>query len=332
MIIISENGHGDLETTFCNLNLNPTQVDFSSSARHNDILYGREIILSNREIIENNSLIIKRFLATKRIEGCSESTISRYGYALRRFMYNVIKPVENVDTTDLRAYLAEYQATGVVSNATLDDVRRIFTSFFNYMVDEDIIMKSPARKLHKIREEEIVKLPFTEEDIQLMLDECRDMRDLALLEFLNSTGARVSEVAKLNKYDINIDKREGIVYGKGRKQRMIYFDYKTKVHLRKYLAERYDDNPALFVQTKKPYARLSKDGIEYIVRNIGYMAGVKNAHPHRFRRTLASRLTFRGVPIEQVQKILGHTKIETTLIYARVNDDDVRRSHEKFST
>ena len=332
MVVISENGHGYLETVYTNFNLNPSQIDFSSNIKHESTLFGREIILSNNDIIKNNIDIVRRFLATKKIEGCSEQTIIRYQYGLKRLMYKVIKPVENITTNDLRAYLAEYQDTNEVSNATLDDVRRIFTSFFNYMVDEDIILKSPARKLHKIKEEEIIKLPFTEEDICLMLDECDNIRDLALLEFLNSTGCRVSEVSKLNINDINIEKREGIVYGKGSKQRIIYFDYRTKIHLSKYLKTRNDNNRALFVYLKTPYNRLTPDGIEYIVKKISKKANVPQAYPHRFRRTLATRLTFRGVPVEQVQRILGHTKIETTLIYSKVDNEDVKRSHTKFSS
>ena len=246
-------------------------------------------------------------------------------------MFDIIKPVDKYNALDIRDYLVSYKKYNNVSNNTLDDMRRVFNSFFNFLEDEDYIIKNPIRKIHKIKGEKIVKTAFTEEEVELIRDACNHIRDLAMIDFLNSSGVRVSELCNLNRTDIDLDNKEGIVFGKGSKERIIYFDARTKVHLTKYLNTRNDDCAALFCTKIKPYRRLDRSGIEDLLKIIGKKAGVQGCHPHRFRRTLATRLLYKNVPIEQVQKILGHEKIETTLIYAQVNQNDVKASHQKFA-
>ena len=274
--------------------------------------------------------ILKQFLMAKKLEGCSAKTLESYRYSINYFLKTVNKDITKITTSDIRTYMMEYQRIREIKSITMDSMRRVFSSFFNWLEDEDIIIKSPCRKIHHIKYEKTIQKIFTEEEIERIRDACTTIRDLALIDFLNSSGVRVSELCQLNIEDIDFQLNEGIVFGKGAKERIIYFDSRTKVHLQRYLNSRIDDCPALFVNIKPPIRRLSPNGVEFIVREIGNIANVDDCHPHRFRRTLATRLIDRGVPIEQVQKILGHSKIDTTLIYAQVNQQNVKLSHSKF--
>ena len=191
-------------------------------------------------------------------------------------------------------------------------------------------MKSPVRPIHKIRTETVVKETYTDENIEIMRDNCKEIRDLAMIDLLNSTGMRVGELVKLNISDINFNERECIVLGKGDKQRKVYFDAKTKIHLQSYLKSRDDENDALFVSLLKPHNRLNISGVEIRMRNLGRRLNINKVHPHKFRRTLATRAIDKGMPIEQVQQLLGHSKIDTTLQYAMVNQNNVKNSHRKY--
>lgn len=282
------------------------------------------------KIQQNNDRLIIAFIQSKRLEGLSEITLQNYKKCTSMLSGRTGKSFESLTTQDIRDYLMTYQRERGVGRRSIDNIRRVFSSFFNFLEEEDYIIKSPVRKIHRIKEEQILKTPFTEEDIILIQDSCVTVRELAIVDFLYSTGVRVSELCGLDIKDIDLVNREGVVFGKGAKERMIYFDARTKIHLQKYLEQRRDDNPALFVASHHPHNRLSKTGVEHIVRNIGARAGISQCHPHRFRRTIATRLLDRGVPIEQVQRILGHNKIETTLIYAQVNQFNVKMSHSKF--
>lgn len=281
-------------------------------------------------ILSHNKLILEQFIRTKRLEGLSEETLVGYKLAIRNLSKGIGKRYEDMTTQDIRNYLSNYQISHKVKNQTLDDLRLTFSSFYNYLEEEDIVLKNPVRKIHKIKSETTLQHPFSDEDIIRLQDSCRNIRELALVDFLSSSGVRVSELCKLDKTDINLKNREGIVFGKGSKERIIYFDARAKIHLEKYLDKRTDDNPALFVTGLEPYNRLTKSGVEYIIAQIGTRAGIPKCHPHRFRRTFATKLIDRGMPIEQVQKLLGHTKIETTLIYSQVNQENVKYSHGKF--
>ena len=288
-----------------------------------------ERIRSEQKRRINKYSILKEFLQTKKLEGCSNKTLKLYyDIIFRLLMKDGVHPCD-MNTAYLRSYLAMYQEERKITNSSLDNMRRVFSSFFSYLEDEGYIIKNPVNKIHRIKVERHVKKPFTDEEIEMLRDACRDLREICIVDFLNSSGVRVSELCSLNIDDINLSTREGVVFGKGNKQRIIYFDAKSKIHISRYLSTRIDDNPALFVSKKYPFKRMQKSGIEIILREIGDIAGVENVHPHRFRRTLATNLINKGVPIEQVQQILGHTKIDTTLLYAVVNQENVKINHSR---
>lgn len=275
-------------------------------------------------------LILKDFLLAKKLEGCSNTTIKYYYDILFHFIMSINKDIHELTTTDVRSYLNLYNETHNIKNGSLDNMRRIFSSFFEWLLQEDYISRNPVKKIKRIKVDKVIRKPFTDEEIELLRDACNNIRDLTIIDLLNSSGIRVSELCGLNRDDINLVKREGVVFGKGSKERIIYFDAKTKIHLRDYLSRRIDDSPALFVSNRYPYKRLQKSGVEIVLKDIGVRGGVQGVHPHRFRRTLATNLINRGVPIEQVQQILGHSKIDTTLIYAIVNQNNVKLNHERF--
>lgn len=270
------------------------------------------------------------FLNSKKVEGCSERTLLYYGVTLTHFFKSVNEPARKITTERIRMYLAEYQQINGCSNATVDNVRRNISSFFSWMEEEDHILKSPMHRIHKIKTVKQVKEVISDETIEKLRDGCRCSRDLAMLDLLYSTGMRVGELVRLNISDVNFEERECIVFGKGDKQRRVYFDAKAKLHLLDYLAERNDDNPALFVTLDSPHARLKISGVEIRLRELGRSVGTERVHPHKFRRTMATRAIDKGMPIEQVQKILGHSQIDTTMQYAIVNQNNVKTAHRKF--
>ncbi len=277
-----------------------------------------------------NSDYKQLFLDAKKIEGCSERTLIYYGTTLDHFFSSVTDPVRKISTEQIRCYLADYQKINNCSNATVDNIRRNISSFFSWMEEEDHILKSPMRRIHKIKTVKQVKEVISDEVIEKLRDSCTCRRDLAMLDLLYSTGMRVGELVKLNISDVNFEERECIVFGKGDKERRVYFDAKAKLHLQNYLAERKDDNPALFVTLDSPHSRLKISGVEIRLRELGRDAEVGRIHPHKFRRTMATRAIDKGMPIEQVQKILGHSQIDTTMQYAIVNQNNVKSAHRKF--
>lgn len=282
------------------------------------------------ETSESNAQLLQWFLSSKRVEGCSEKTLKYYKGTINRLLSTLEKPLVHVTTDDLRLYLAEYQQRSGCSKANIDNVRRILSSFFAWLEDEDYILKSPVRRIHKIRTTKAVKETYSDEVLEIMRDGCETVRDLALIDLLASTGMRVGELVRLNIEDIDFENRECVVFGKGSKERPVYFDARTKVHLQNYLHERTDDNPALFVSLLKPYRRLEISGVEIRLRKLGLNLGVNKVHPHKFRRTLATRAIDKGMPIEQVQQLLGHAKIDTTMQYAMVSQNNVKISHRKY--
>ncbi|MBB6632069.1 site-specific tyrosine recombinase/integron integrase [Clostridium algidicarnis] len=270
------------------------------------------------------------FISAKRVEGCSEKSIKYYKSTIENMLKTLDKPVKHITTEDLRGYLAEYHKKGNCSKVSIDNIRRIISTFFSWLEDENYVLKSPVRRIHKIRTGKIVKETYTDEHLEVMRDNCKEIRDLAMIDLLNSTGIRVGELVKLNIDDIDFNERECIVEGKGDKQRKVYFDAKTKIHLQKYINSRVDDNKALFVSLIKPYNRLNISGIEIRMRSLGRKLNINKVHPHKFRRTLATRAIDKGMPIEQVQQLLGHQKIDTTLQYAMVSQNNVKISHRKY--
>ena len=298
-----------LEFTFRNLNVTAKTTDSAT---------------------ESNIKLIDSFLSAKKVEGCSTASISYYRSTIHNTLKKIQKDVQHITTDDLRSYLNDYQASSGASKVTVDNIRRILSSFFSWLEEEDHIVKSPVRRIHKVKVGKTVKETYSDESLELMRDHCDNSRDLALIDLLSSTGMRVGELVKLNRADIDFQNRECIVTGKGDKQRKVYFDARTKIHLQKYLNSRIDSNDALFVSLLSPFDRLQISGVEIRLRQIGKELNIAKVHPHKFRRTLATMSIDKGMPIEQVQHLLGHQSMDTTLQYAMVNQNNVKLSHQKF--
>ena len=278
----------------------------------------------------SNEEYLSMFLAAKQIEGCSARTIQYYRVTVEHMIRRIPIEIRKITTDDIREYLAEYQKMNSCGKVTVDNVRRNLSSFFSWLEEEDYILKSPMRRIHKIKTKQAVKEVISDEMIEQLRDHCKCKRDLAMIDLLYSTGIRVGELVGLNRTDINFEERECVVYGKGDKERRVYFDAKSKLHLQDYLKERVDDNPALFVTLDAPYERLKISGVEIRVRELGRKLNMDKIHPHKFRRTMATRAIDKGMPIEQVQKILGHSQIDTTMQYAIVNQNNVKSAHRKY--
>ncbi len=278
----------------------------------------------------NDRDLIEKFISAKRIEGCSEKSLKYYRATIEALVSAVGKNVKSVLTEDLRTYLTEYQNKHQSSRVTIDNIRRILSSFFSWLEDEDYIIKSPVRRIHKVKTTKNVKDTFSDEDLEKMRDGCDELRDLAMIDLLSSTGMRVGEMVLLNRADINFSERECVVLGKGSKERIVYFDAKAKLHLQQYLDSRTDDNPALFVSLRAPYERIKIGGIEHRLREMGKRLNIPKVHPHKFRRTLATVAIDKGMPIEQLQQLLGHQRIDTTLHYAMVKQSNVKAAHRKY--
>lgn len=280
-------------------------------------------VLTNKQLLDN-------FLAAKRIEGCSEKSLTYYRATILTMIEKIDKNVREMETDDLRIYLTEYHQQKNISKVTVDNIRRILSSFFSWLEDEDYILKSPARRIHKVKAALTIKETYTDEALEKMRDNCGEPRDLALIDMLASTGIRVGELVLLNRADINFEERECVVFGKGSKERMVYFDARTKIHLLTYLRERTDDNPALFVSLRSPHKRLKIGGVECRLRELGNKLDIEKVHPHKFRRTLATMAIDKGMPIEQLQQLLGHKRIDTTLQYAMIKQNNVKIAHRKY--
>ena len=284
---------------------------------------------TKKEQISNNEYL-RMFLNAKKIEGCSERTLKYYRVTVEHLLRNVKTKIRKMTTDEIRNYLVEYQKINNCSKVTIDNIRRNISSFFTWLEEEDYILKSPMRRIHKIKTKVVVKEVISDEAIERMRDSCKEKRDIAIIDLLYSTGIRVGELVNLNISDLDLEQRECIVYGKGDKERRVYFDAKAKIHLQDYIRNRIDDNPALFVTLDAPYSRLKISGIEIRLRELGRNLGLTKIHPHKFRRTMATRAIDKGMPIEQVQKILGHSQIDTTMQYAIVNQSNVKTSHQKY--
>lgn len=278
----------------------------------------------------SNDEFLKMFLSAKRIEGCSERTIKYYQTTVKHLLSQTETNVRRISTEEIREYLSNYQKRNNCSNATVDNVRRNISSFFSWLEEEDYILKSPMKRIHKIKTKTVVKSVISDEGIEKLRDNCKEKRDLAIIDLLYSTGIRVGELVNLNIEDIDLEGRECVVYGKGDKERRVYFDAKAKVHLKEYIENRNDNNAALFVTLDAPFDRLKISGVEIRLRKLGRELNLERIHPHKFRRSMATRAIDKGMPIEQVQKILGHSQIDTTMQYAMVNQNNVKSAHQKF--
>lgn len=296
----------------------------------------QEVLLKNlsenkasREEIGNKDYL-NMFLSAKRVEGCSERTVGYYQVTVEKLLASTSNSIRKISTEEIRGYLANYQKINNCSKVTVDNIRRNISSFFSWLEEEDYILKSPMRRIHKIKTKKTVKEIISDEAIERLRDKCSCIRDLAMIDLLYSTGIRVGELVNLNIADVDFEARECVVFGKGDKERRVYFDAKAKLHLQNYLLSRTDDNPALFVTLDSPHERLKISGVEIRMRKLGRSLNLAKVHPHKFRRTMATRAIDKGMPIEQVQKILGHSQIDTTMQYAIVNQANVKVSHQKY--
>jgi phage integrase, N-terminal SAM domain protein len=288
-------------------------------------------VTQDKEHEENSEQnLVELFLSAKRIEGCSEKSLKYYKTTIETMLFQLQKDVKQIVTDDIRTYLTEYQNSKHSSRVTIDNIRRILSSFFSWLEDEDYILKSPVRRIHKVKTGTSVKETYSDEALELMRDSCTELRDLAMIDMFASTGMRVGEMVLLNREDINFNERECVVFGKGDKERIVYFDARTKIHLQNYLQSRKDNNPALFVSLQSPHNRMKIGGIEVRLRNLGNRLGLVKVHPHKFRRTLATVAIDKGMPIEQLQQLLGHRRIDTTLQYAMVKQSNVKIAHRKY--
>ncbi|MBR2861118.1 MAG: tyrosine-type recombinase/integrase [Clostridia bacterium] len=296
---------------------------------HNTLEYHLHDLAEDSNAVNQDDLVAV-FLAAKRVEGCSSKTIQYYDSTIRNVLTKINKDIKQVTTDDLRIYLDTYQNEHKISKVTIDNIRRILSTFFAWLEDESYIIKSPVRRIHKVKTCKTVKETYSDEALEIMRDNVENIRDLALIDILTSTGMRVGELVNLDRDDIDFENRECVVLGKGNKQRKVYFDARTKIHLQKYLSERNDNNPALFVTLQSPHNRLLISGVEIRLRNLGRKLNLNKVHPHKFRRTLATMAIDKGMPIEQVQQLLGHQSVDTTLQYAMVNQNNVKLSHRRY--
>ena len=278
----------------------------------------------------SNTELIDKFISAKEIEGCSKRTTKYYESTLLKMNSKLDKEITHMTTDDLRTYLTDYQKMNNCSKASVDNIRRNLSSFFSWLEEENYILKSPMKRIHKIKTDKVIKETYSDETLELLRDNCNNLRDLAIIDILASTGMRVGELVKLNINDIDFENRECVVFGKGNKERPVYFDARTKIHLKNYLNSRTDDNSALFVSLDAPYDRLKISGVEIRLRKLGRRLGIQKVHPHKFRRTVATKAIDKGMPIEQVQSLLGHSQIDTTMHYAMVNQNNVKESHRKY--
>lgn len=286
---------------------------------------------SIQDIFEySNMELIDKFIASKEIEGCSKRTIQYYKSTLVMLENRTDIHFTHMTTDHLRTYLTDYQKINNCSKVSIDNIRRNLSSFFSWLEEENYILKSPMKRIHKIKTDKVIKETLSDESLECLRDSCDNLRDLAIIDLLASTGMRVGELVNINIEDIDFENRECVVFGKGNKERPVYFDARTKIHLKNYLKSRTDDNPALFVSLDKPFNRLQISGVEIRLRNLGRRLGIHRVHPHKFRRTVATRAIDKGMPIEQVQSLLGHSQIDTTMHYAMVNQNNVKESHRKF--
>ena len=294
------------------------------------VLFQYEITKKDENSEGSTLNLVDLFLSAKRVEGCSEKSLKYYHTTIQAMLFAVNKDVKQIETEDIRSYLTSYQQQKQSCRVTIDNIRRILSSFFSWLEDEDHILKSPVRRIHKVKAVINIKETYSDEALEMMRDNCTESRDLAMIDMLASTGMRVGEMVLLNRNDIDFNERECVVFGKGNKERVVYFDARTKIHLKNYLQTRTDDNPALFVSLKSPYNRMNIGGIETCLRRLGKQLGLQRVHPHKFRRTLATMAIDKGMPIEQLQQLLGHKRIDTTLQYAMVKQSNVKIAHRKY--
>lgn len=273
---------------------------------------------------------LQLFLVRKKTEGKSDRTLEQYQLHLSKLLSTLNKHLDKITEDKLFIYLATYKKQHDVSNVYLDSIRLVFSSFFTWCNNKGYISKNPTIGLEPIKSEKKIKKPFSDEELEKMRRVCTQERDIALIEFLYSTGVRASELITLNRNDVDFVGKTVVVFGKGSKEREVYLTATAVLHLREYLNNRTDNNEALFVGLRKPNKRLTVAGLEHIIKELGKLAGVDNCHPHRFRRTMATNVLKKGAPLEEVKELLGHSKLDTTMIYCSISRENVKYTHQRL--
>ena len=310
--------------------LNNEQMELLHKTLEHELFNASVVFHDSDEENVSTETLLTDFLSAKRVEGCSEKSLHYYESRIKNMLDAIGKEPKQITTEDLRTYLSNYQEKNMISKVTIDNIRRILSSFFAWLEDEDLILKSPVRRIHKVKTGITIKETYSDESLEIMRDGCENMRDLAIIDLLSSTGMRVGELVNLNIEDMDFENRECVVLGKGNKERIVYFDARAKIHIQNYLKTRTDSNNALFVTLLSPFNRLQISGVEIRLRELGRKLNIPKVHPHKFRRTLATMAIDKGMPVEQVQQLLGHSKIDTTMQYAMVNQGNVKISHHKY--
>ena len=278
---------------------------------------------------DSNERIINTYIASMRLEGRSEKTLKQYYDALTKLLDEIPKSIKDIRTNDIRYHLAHYQTTHKVSNATVNNRRKFLSAFFVWATREEIVDKNPMLKINSIKEKYVTKKPFSDIELAKIRDALEDNREKALVEFLLSTGCRVSEVAGIKVGNIDFRTGECVVLGKGNKERTVYLNNKSMYYLERYLGGFVDAERPLFMNARG--RGMTKQNIEELMRIIGKRAGVSKVHPHRFRRTMATNAMKRGMPVQYIQVILGHSKLDTTMIYCIYDKEVVKAEYLKVA-
>lgn len=275
---------------------------------------------------------IRMFMASKKAVNRQNNTLKQYSREIYNMLNFLGKRLEDITGMDLRYYYGIMRERRGIKMSTMQTRLHYLSSFWDFLITEELVHNNPVKKVGLLKLEKTIKRPYSAEELEALRVNSLSLRDRALVEFLYSTGVRVSELVALNVGDVEMGKQELIVYGKGSKERKTYLTDGAKFYLRRYLRERgAKANEPLFVTSDNPHNRLTVAGIQYTLRQLGDRAGVKGVHPHRFRRTIATDLLNRGMPIEQVKDFLGHEKLDTTMIYCTVKTENVQASHRKFA-
>lgn len=268
------------------------------------------------------TFILNHYKSTKKIQGLSERSVDQYYYHARKFLLAFPnKRATEITSKDIEMFLIQYKYLKNVSNTTLCNFRTYINNFFDFLQKEEYITINPCLKVAKIKNDTVRDTPFSKTEEEKLYQSCSNVRDRALLEVLFATGCRVSEIVNANISDVNFLEKQITVIGKGNKRRTVCISEKALYYLYLWLDVRKDTNTALFVSNRKPYNRLSVNGVENILSAISEKAQVQNCHPHRCRATLATRLIDSGMDIHKVSKLLGHADVGTTMIYYRGNYD-----------
>ena len=315
--------------------LNQSQLEHLANVLYVNF-HGKKIIQECTEIIpsgmDGDEAKIRMFIASKKAINRQDNTLKQYSREIYHMLDFLGKRLDDITGMDLRYYYGIMREKHHIKMSTMQTRLHYLSSFWDFLITEELVHTNPVKKVGLLKIEKTIKKPYSAEEMEALRSGCKNIRDRALIEFLYSTGVRVSELVSLNVEDIKMGKQELYVYGKGNKERKTYLTDSAKFYLKRYLKERKaSSQEPLFVTLGKPHNRLTVSGTQYMLRQLGKVCGIENVHPHRFRRTIATDLLNRGMPIEQVKEFLGHEKLDTTMIYCMVKAENVQSSHKKYA-